>query len=90
MIHRESVHVSMLSATLPKQVKNLAEDYLRSYVYIGVGNQGKSGSINNCIKQQLVDIRNENKNLVLFELISKLEGKLLSNREMGDCELIYE
>jgi len=77
VIHKESVHVSMLSATLPKQVKNLAEDYLKSYVEIGVGNQGKSGSINNCIKQQLVDIRNENKNFVLFELISKLEGKLL-------------
>jgi len=76
-IHKESVHVSMLSATLPKQVKGLAEDYLRSYVYIGVGNQGKSGSISNCIKQQLVDICNENKNMILFELISKIEGKIL-------------
>jgi len=68
----------MLSATFPKQVKRLAEDYLKSYIYIGIGNKGESGSINNCIKQQLVDARNENKNSILFDLIGKLEGKLLS------------
>lgn len=76
--HKENIHLSMFSATFPKQVKNMAEEYLKKYVYIGIGNEGKTGSINSCISQELIDVRNLNKNLLLFDLISKLNGKLLS------------
>jgi len=84
-IQKEDIHISMLSATFPRQVKKLAEDYLRAYIYIGIGNKGESGSINNCIKQQLVDTRNENKNSILFDLIGKIEGKLLSKVFTSYC-----
>ena len=67
----------MFSATFPKQVKNLVDEYLKDYIHIAIGNQGKLGSINTCITQELVDIRNHNKNSILFDLISKIEGKLL-------------
>jgi superfamily II DNA/RNA helicase len=72
----------MFSATFPKVVKGLAEKYLDEYVYINIGSTGKSGSVNKCIKQSLVDVRNDPKNYTLFNLIKSLDGKILGKHPM--------
>lgn len=75
--HKDDLHVSMFSATFPKVVKGLAEKYLGDYVYINIGSTGKSGSVNKCIKQTIIDVRGESKNLSLFSLIKSLDGRIL-------------
>lgn len=75
--NRDDLHVSMFSATFPKVVKGLAEKYLNDYVYINIGSTGKSGSVNKCIKQTLIDVRGDSKNMALFSLIKSLDGKVL-------------
>jgi hypothetical protein len=79
--NRDDLHVSMFSATFPKVVKGLAEKYLNDYVYINIGSTGKSGSVNKCIKQTLIDVRGDSKNMALFNLIKSLDGKVLGKLE---------
>jgi len=69
--------VAMFSATFPKEVRGLAEKYLQSYVYIGIGTDGKSGTVSKTIKQEIVDVRHQHKNQVLFDYVKNLEGKML-------------
>ena len=75
----EDITVAMFSATFPKEVRGLAEKYLQKYVYIGIGSEGKTGSVSKSIKQELIDVRHQSKNLILFDTIKNLEGKMLSN-----------
>lgn len=73
----EDITVAMFSATFPKEVRGLAEKYLQKYVYIGIGSEGKTGSVSKSIKQELIDVRHQSKNLILFDTIKNLEGKML-------------
>jgi len=68
----------MFSATFPKEVRGLAEKYLQRYVYVGIGTEGKTGSVSKSIKQELIDVRHQSKNLILFDHIKNLDGKILS------------
>ncbi len=78
MNQEEEAQVAMFSATFPKEVRNLAEKYLQKYVYVGIGSDGKTGSVSKQIQQVLIDVRQTTKNLALFEQIKNLEGKILS------------
>jgi len=72
------IQVAMFSATFPKEVRGLAEKYLQKYVYIGIGSEGKTGSVSKSIKQVLIDVRTgATKNQALFEQIKSLDGKIL-------------
>lgn len=73
----EDITVAMFSATFPKEVRGLAEKYLQKYVYVGIGTEGKTGSVSKSIKQELIDARHQSKNLVLFDNIKNLDGKIL-------------
>jgi len=76
--NRNDIQVSMFSATFPKEIKNFAETYLGKYLYVSIGTKGgKIGSVNKCIKQEVVDARNTNKSQLLFDLIKTLDGKIL-------------
>lgn len=72
----------MFSATFPKEVRGLAEKYLQKYVYVGIGTEGKTGSVSKTIKQELIDVRHQSKNLILFDTIKNLDGKILSKRTL--------
>ncbi len=74
----EDITVAMFSATFPKEVRGLAEKYLQKYVYVGIGTEGKTGSVSKTIKQELIDVRHQSKNLILFDTIKNLDGKILS------------
>jgi len=78
MTQGTDIQVAMFSATFPKEVRGLAEKYLQKYIYVGIGSEGKSGSVSKSIQQVLVDVRQGIKNQVLFEQIKNLEGKILS------------
>jgi len=73
----EDITVAMFSATFPKEVRGLAEKYLQRYVYVGIGTEGKTGSVSKSIKQELIDVRHQSKNLILFDHIKNLDGKIL-------------
>jgi ATP-dependent RNA helicase DDX3X len=73
----EDITVAMFSATFPKEVRGLAEKYLQKYVYVGIGTEGKTGSVSKTIKQELIDVRHQSKNLILFDTIKNLDGKIL-------------
>jgi len=83
---RKSIQVSMFSATFPKEIRSFAETYLGAYVHIAFGSQGgKTGSVNKCIKQELIDVRGTPKNQILFDLMKSLEGKLLIFCDTKKC-----
>jgi len=73
---KSSIQVLMFSATFPKEIKSFAETYLGNYVYVSIGG-GKIGSVNKCIKQEVVDVRGANKSQVLYDFIKNQDGKLL-------------
>ena len=76
---KNNIQVAMFSATFPKEIKAFAETYLGAYIYIAIGTKdGKVGSVNKCIKQELFDVRELNKLQSLFELIKSTDGKILS------------
>lgn len=54
---RPDRQVLMWSATWPKEVRNLAEDFLKEYIHINIGAQGLSANHNIL---QIVDVCEEN------------------------------
>ena len=61
--HRQTL---MFSATFPKEVQRLAQDFLREYVFLGVG---RVGSTSDTISQTVLLVEEEQKLPVLEDLI---------------------
>lgn len=65
---------AMFSATFPKEIKSLAEDFLNDYLYLTVG---RVGSTNQFIIQKLVYAPENAKPKRLLQLLQETDGRVL-------------
>jgi len=64
----------MFSATFPKTIQRLAEEFLHDYIFLKVG---RTGSTTDCITQRIKWIEDVDKKKALLELIPTIEGLTL-------------
>lgn len=70
---RPDRQVLMFSATWPKEVKNLAEEYLQDYIQINIGSLNLSANHNIL---QIIDVCDENeKDAKLMKILSDISGE---------------
>lgn len=77
-IPHENRQTLMWSATWPKEVRSLAEDFLKDYVQINIGAQGLSANHN---ITQIVDVVDEyEKAQKLFSLLAEIGNETKENK----------
>jgi len=64
----------MFSATFPKSIQNMARSYMKDYLYLTIG---RVGSTNDCIRQDIIQVRESDKPDKLMELLSSVDGLTL-------------
>jgi len=64
----------MFSATFPKPIQHLAEDFLSEYAFLSVG---RVGSTNDFITQRIKWVDDHDKKAVLLDLLPTVEGRTL-------------
>eukprot|EP01125_Pyxidicula_operculata_P005923 TRINITY_DN206_c0_g2_i1.p1 TRINITY_DN206_c0_g2~~TRINITY_DN206_c0_g2_i1.p1 ORF type:complete len:679 (-),score=165.91 TRINITY_DN206_c0_g2_i1:68-2104(-) len=64
----------MFSATFPKTIQRLAEDFLKAYVFLKVG---RIGSTTDFIKQRIKYVEDQDKKYSLLELLPTVKGRTL-------------
>jgi ATP-dependent RNA helicase DDX5/DBP2 len=75
----------MWSATWPKEIVNLAEEFLKNYVHIKIGKSENGLAVNKRIKQNFIFTSNYEKNNHFDNLIEDLRsGKIDENDENSD------
>jgi len=75
------------SATFPNEIKDLARNFMNDFYLVTNSNDDKL-VVNENIKHELVQITPEkNENMVLVDLINKLEGNILSKIYLNFCIL---
>jgi len=74
MPSKEERQTVMFSATFPKQIQNMAQSYMNDYLYLTIG---RVGSTNDCIRQDIVQVRESDKPDKLMELLNSVEGLTL-------------
>jgi superfamily II DNA/RNA helicase len=77
----------MWSATWPKEIVRLAEEFLKDYVHIKIGKSENGLSVNKRIKQKFIFASNYDKNAHLDKLIDDLkngnsEGEILEDQDI--------
>ena len=73
---RETRETVMCSATFPKNIQNLAAQFMNDYVFLSIG---RVGSTTENIKQQVQYVEDEDKREYLHEFLQKTQGLVLSN-----------
>jgi len=76
---RETV---MVSATFPREIQQLATQFLREYVFLAVG---RVGSTAESITQELLYVEEDEKKVALHDLLQKLTGLVLVFVETKRC-----
>mgnify|MGYP003961783713 CR=1 FL=1 len=71
---KEERQTLMFSATFPKEIQYLAEDFLKKYVFLTVG---RVGSTTESITQRIQYVEEKDKPEVLINLIGKVKGLTL-------------
>ena len=85
---KEGLQTTMCSATFPSGIQSLASKYMKSYVYLTVG---RAGSTTEFIKQDLRYVLDEDKFLVLHEILQKMSGMVLIFVETKrDADALFE
>ena len=64
----------MFSATFPKEIQKLAQDFLHDYIFLCVG---RVGSTTDYITQKVVYAEERDKHIVLLDLLQSVEGLTL-------------
>jgi superfamily II DNA/RNA helicase len=64
----------MFSATFPREIQQLASDFLDNYIFLTVG---KLGSTNSFITQKIEYVREDEKNELLLGMLRQMEGRTL-------------
>ena len=64
----------MFSATFPKEIQRLAQDFLQSYIFIAVGRVGSSSDL---ITQRVEWVEDEDKQAALLRLLPQCQGLTL-------------
>ena len=64
----------MFSATFPKEIQRLAQDFLRAYVFIAIGRVGSSSDL---ITQRVEWVEEEDKQMALLRLLPQCQGLTL-------------
>ena len=70
----EGRQTAMFSATFPKEIQQLASEFLLNYVYLAVG---RVGSTNEFITQRLIYAEEAEKPKRLIQLLKEAEGRVL-------------
>ena len=71
---RHPHETTMVSATFPREIQQLAVQFLRDYIFLAVG---RVGSTSESIAQELVYVEEEDKKVALHELLQRLTGLVL-------------
>jgi ATP-dependent RNA helicase DDX3X len=66
----------MFSATFPKEIQKLAQDFLYNYIFLRVG---RVGSTTDFITQRVRYVEDKDKPAVLIDILSAVKGLTLSN-----------
>jgi ATP-dependent RNA helicase DDX5/DBP2 len=74
----------MWSATWPKEIVNLAEEFLKNYVHIKIGKSENGLAVNNRIKQNFIFTSNYEKNNHFDNLIEDLRSGKIEDEENSD------
>lgn len=72
----EDRETAMFSATFPKDIQNLASQYLKNYIFLSIG---RVGSTNEMIRQEFEFIEEHCKTTRLLTLLGEIEGLVLGN-----------
>ncbi|XP_037076092.1 ATP-dependent RNA helicase DDX3X-like isoform X1 [Pollicipes pollicipes] len=65
-------HTMMFSATFPKEIQRLAQDFLNDYIFLAVG---RVGSTSENITQEIVWVEDDQKKSFLLDLLSATQNK---------------
>jgi ATP-dependent RNA helicase DDX3X len=85
---QENIQSIMCSATFPPAIQALASNYMHSYVYLAVG---RAGSTTEFIKQELHYVLDEDKYVMLHEIMQKMSGLVLIFVETKrDADYLFE
>jgi ATP-dependent RNA helicase DDX3X len=60
----------LFSATFPKEIQSLASDFLQDYIFLSVGRVGSSTEL---IKQEVIRVDANEKQLILLDLLSTVQ-----------------
>jgi len=78
----------MFSATFPKEIQKLAQDFLHDYIFLCVG---RLGSTTDYITQKVVNVDERDKHIVLLDLLQSVEGLTLVFVETKkSCDILEE
>lgn len=72
--HKEGRQTVMFSATFPRQIQELAAEFLRDYLFLTVG---RVGSTNDFIQQNLLYADEDSKPRKLLKLLEETKGLVL-------------
>jgi len=64
----------MFSATFPKEIQKLAQDFLHDYIFLCVG---RVGSTTDFITQRVLNVEERDKHIVLLDLLQSVDGLTL-------------
>jgi len=78
----------MFSATFPKEIQKLAQDFLHDYIFLCVG---RLGSTTDYITQKVINVEERDKHNVLLDLLQSVEGLTLVFVETKkSCDILEE
>lgn len=84
-VHDEA-QILMWSATWPVEIRKLANEFLKEYVHIKIGNSENGLSLNKRIKQKFKFCDEDNKFQSLFELLLNIHNESTSNTTENNSE----
>merc|ERR1712137_173195 len=88
MPHKEDRQTLMFSATFPKDIQQLAQDFLCDYIFLQVG---RVGSTTDFITQRVIQVDDRDKRDQLVELLDSIPGLTLVFVETKrDCDYIED
>lgn len=89
MPSKENRQTLMFSATFPREIQNLARDFLREYIFLSVG---RVGSTSENIIQKIEYVESEDKRSLLLDLLSSsMEGRtLVFVEKKRDADILEE
>ena len=74
MPYTEDRQTLMFSATFPRQIQNLAQDFLNDYIFLTVG---RVGSTTDAITQRVIYAEEDEKHSILLDLLQATDGLTL-------------